>query len=156
MASPDLPPGLALEPGGVSVYAASELGPGEWPSRGAVALPGAPAGAFVVRLTRSTLGHDPALAAGAWVVFAPIEGDGLEAGDQSSRLLVNAAGAFNATGERWTFGRPSSRTEGKVHILYTFPGAPRSELHPQGDVRVVGRAVGTLVGGVFEPLARRA
>ncbi len=119
-----------------------------------VAVTGAPAEAFVVKLPHPTLermgkgefGKD------AWVVFTPTgEADFAQGKDKTPRLLVTKEGAFNATKERWTFGLPTQRGD-KVHILYFSYVAPRSETPLVDQVKVVGRAYGVFVNGQLQPL----
>ena len=150
-----LPPFLTAADHGCPVYDPMALGLATPPTPLAtVAIAGVPAGAFVVRLSQPTLermgkgefGKD------AWVVFKPTgEADFAQGSDNTPRLLVTKDGAFNATKERWTFGRPSLRGD-KVHILYFSYIAPRSETPRLDQVTVVGRACGVFVGGQFQPL----
>jgi hypothetical protein len=118
-----------------------------------VAITGAPAGAFLIRLSHPTLERmgKGEYAKDAWVVFAPTSETDFANGDQIPRLLVSNVGAFNATKERWTFGRPNLR-DGKVHILYFSHVAPRSEITQPEQVKVVGRAHGVFVEGQLQLL----
>jgi uncharacterized protein DUF1998 len=151
-----LPPFLAEEDGGCSVFDPATLGLATPPTPLAtVAVPGAPVGSFVVKLSRPTLERmgKGEFGLDAWVVFAPTTGpaDFVQGKDDTPRLLVCKKGAFNATKERWTFGRPSVRGD-KVHILYFSQVAPRSEAPRIDDVSVVGRAFGVYVGGQLQLL----
>lgn len=115
-------------------------------------VPGAPAGAFIVKLTRPTLERmgKGEFVLDAWVVFAPTApADFAQGRDKIPRLLVSKGGAFNATKERWTFGLPSVRGD-KAHILYFSHVAPRSETPRIDEVAVVGRAFGVFVGGQLQ------
>ncbi len=119
-----------------------------------VEIPDAPAGAFVVRLSRPTLErmNKGELGADAWVVFTPCDPSDFAVGkDRIPRLLVSKTVAFNATNAAWTFGLPSLRGD-KVHILYFSHVAPRSEAPRAEDVVVVGRAFGVFVGSQFQRL----
>jgi len=143
--------------GGYPVYDPTNLGLPTPPTPLAtVAVAGAPAGAFVVKLSHPTLermgkgefGKD------AWVVFTPTgAADFAQGKDKTPRLLVSKqeGGAFNATKERWTFGLPTLRYD-KVHILYFSHVAPRSEAPRLDQVTVVGRAYGVFVNGQLQPL----
>ena len=151
---PSLPPFLLEESGGCPVYQASLLGPGALPSPiGTVVIHDAPDGAFVVQLTHPTLERmsDGIFSRGAWVVFAPTEHDAFPAGRDASPRLVVGSHAFNATGERWTFGLPLVR-EDKVHIVYRSHAAPRAEDPRRSDVSVIGRAIGVFVHGDLRPV----
>lgn len=148
-----LPAFLLEQEGGHPVYRASAFGPGELPvPLGTVRVDGAPRGAFVVQLTRSTLERFPGghLSRGAWVVFVPVNEDAFVDGPQDKvpRLLVSSAGAFNATAERWTLGLPRLRGD-KVRILYYSYEAPAAEALHRSGVRVIGRAYGVFTGGVL-------
>lgn len=150
-----LPSFLTPAASGCPVYDPTTLGLSTPPSPLAtVAIPGAHAGAFVVKLSHPTLermgkgefGKD------AWVVFTSTsEADFAQGKDKTPRLLVTKEGAFNATKERWTFGLPSLRGD-KVHILYFSYVAPRSETPRLDQVTVAGRAYGVFVNGQFQPL----
>lgn len=150
-----LPSFLAEADGGCPVFDPTTLGLATPPTPLArVAVPGAPAGAFVVKLSRPTLERmgKGEFGLDAWVVFAPAAAaDFAQGKDKTPRLLVRNEGAFNATKERWTFGRPSVRAD-KVHILYFSHVAPLSEAPRVDEVTVVGRAFGVFVGGQFQPL----
>jgi hypothetical protein len=89
----------------------------------------------------------------AWVVFQPTgTGESLAlANDGVPRLMVSTNGAFNATRQHWTFGRPRLR-DGKVHVLYFSHTAPLSETALPENVRVVGRAHGVLTGNVIKKI----
>jgi len=150
-----LPSFLAEADGGCPVYDPATLGLTSTPTPLAnVAVPGAPEGAFVVKLSRPTLERmgKGEFRVDAWVVFAPTaSADFAQGKDRTPRLLVSREGAFNATNERWTFGLPSVRGD-KAHILYFSYVAPRSEAPRVEEVTVVGRAFGVFVGGQFEPV----
>ena len=153
---PSLPSFLPVQEGGHPVYQPSSLGPDAFPSPIAtVGIQGVPGDAFVVQLTHPTLERMPGgkFSSGAWVVFVPTEEDAFIAGpaDKVPRLLTSRDGAFNATGERWTFGLPSQRQD-KVRILYYSHVAPRAETPRRSDVRVLGRAFGVFVDGVLQPV----
>jgi ATP-dependent helicase YprA (DUF1998 family) len=148
-----LPPALPESESGVPVYELDEVQPGgTMPAPvGHVALD-APAGSFLARLSRVTLERMPGghFAQDAWVVFQATgtgESSAL-ANDGVPRLMVSTNGAFNATRQHWTFGRPRLR-DGKVHILYFSHTAPLSETALPENVRVVGRAYGVLTGNVI-------
>ena len=151
----DLPSFLVEASGGCPVYDPTTLGLATPPTPLAiVTVPGAPTGAFVVKLTRPTLERmgKSEFALNAWVVFAPTApADFAQGNDKTPRLLVSKVGAFNATKERWTFGLPSVRGD-KVHILYLSHVAPRSETPRVDEVAVVGRTFGVFVGGQFQHL----
>ena len=68
--------------------------------------------------------------------------------DRIPRLIVRRSGSFNATGKSWTFGLPRRRGD-KVSILYHSYIAPRSEVQPEDEVKVVGRAYGVIVNGAL-------
>jgi hypothetical protein len=150
-----LPSFLAESNDGCPVYDPTTLGLATPPTPLAtVEIPGAPAGAFVVKLSRPTLERmgKGELGLDAWVVFAPATPAHFAHGkDKTPRLLVSKEGAFNATKERWTFGLPSVRGD-KVHILYFSHVAPRSETPRVDEVIVVGRAFGVFVGGQLQSL----
>ena len=150
-----LPSFLTPAGSGCSVYDPTTLSLSTPPTPLAtVAIPGAPAGAFVVKLSHPTLERmgKGELGKDAWVVFTPTgEADFAQGKDKTPRLLVTKEGAFNATKERWTFGLPSLRVD-KVHILYFSYVAPRSETPRLDQVTVVGRAYGVFVNGQFQPL----
>lgn len=150
-----LPPFLKEQEDGYAVYEASTLVQTEsLPTPIArVSLKGVPNGAFIIQLTRPTLERMPgaAFSTGAWVVFKPTTKDDFDNRDRIPRLLVSDDGAFNATGERWTFGLPGVRKD-KVHILYHSHVAPSSETPRLGTVRVVGRACGVFINGILQPL----
>ncbi len=148
-----VPSFLAEAPGGCPVYDPKTLGLANPPSAlTTVLVPGAPSGAFVVKLTRPTLERwgKGELGIDAWVVFTPTApADFAQGRDKTPRLLVSKVGAFNATKERWTFGLPSTRGD-KAHILYFSHVAPRSEAPRVEEVIVVGRAFGVFVGGELQ------
>ena len=152
-----LPPFLQTQEGGHAVYEASAFGKDDgFPAPTAsVSLEGVPDGAFVMQLKRPTLERMPGgfFSAGAWVVFepAPSEDFVTDNRDRAPRLLVSKDGAFNATGERWTFGLPRLRKD-KVHILYCSHVAPRSEASRLDAVRIVGRACGVFVNGILNKI----
>jgi ATP-dependent helicase YprA (DUF1998 family) len=150
-----LPSFLAEADGGCPVFDPTALGLSTPPTPLArVVVPGAPDGAFVVKLSRPTLERMGKGEFGleAWVVFAPTApADFAQGKDKTPRLLVSKEGAFNATKERWTFGLPSVRSD-KVHILYFSHVAPRSETARVDEVTVVGRAFGVFVDGQFQLL----
>ena len=151
---PRIPAFLQEDAGGCPVYSSSMLGSDPSPSPLAtVRVDGAPSDAFVIQLTRPTLERirGAYFARGAWVVCVPTEENAFLSGtnDRIPRLLMSRVGAFNATGERWTFGFPKTR-EDKVHILYFSYDAPRSEMARQSEVRVIGKAYGVFVDGVFQ------
>ncbi|MEO6323557.1 MAG: DEAD/DEAH box helicase [Thermoanaerobaculia bacterium] len=150
-----LPSFLAEADGGCPVFDPKTLGLANPPTPLAIVeVAGAPAGAFVVKLSRPTLERmgKGEFGLDAWVVFVPTgAADFAHGTDKTPRLLVSKEGAFNATKERWTFGRPSVRGD-KVHILYFSHVAPRSEAPRVEEVTVVGRAFGVFVGGQFQPL----
>jgi ATP-dependent helicase YprA (DUF1998 family) len=152
-----LPSFLTKADSGCPVFDPTTLGLATPPTPLAtVAVPGAPDGAFVVKLTRPTLERMGRGEFGldAWVVFTPATAaDFAQGNDKTPRLLVIKEGAFNATKERWTFGLPSVRGD-KVHVLYFSHVAPRSEAPRIGDVAVVGRAFGVFVGGQLQLLGR--
>jgi len=150
-----LPSFLAEVEGGCPVMEPAALGAEAPPEPLAhVEIPDAPAGAFVVCLSRPTLERmgKGELGANAWVVFTPCPPSDFAVGkDRTPRLLVSKTVAFNATNERWTFGLPSIRGD-KVHILYLSHVAPRSEAPRAEDVVVVGRAFGVFVRGQLQRL----
>lgn len=149
-----LPSFLTEVQGGTPVYDATSLRANELPEPLAtVELAGAPAGSFVVQLTHPTLERMPqgVFSTGAWVVFAPTSEDDFVSSDRVPRLLLSRASAFNATGERWTFGLPSQRGD-KVHILYYSHVAPRAETPRLSDVVVSGRAHGVFVNGALQTI----
>lgn len=150
-----IPAFLATAESGCPVYDAASLGR-EMPLEplAIVKVSGVPVGSFVMQLDHPTLERMPSgvFATGAWVVFTPThENDYMTGHDKVPRLLVSRAGAFNATGELWTFGRPTLRHD-KVHILYYSHVAPRSETTRVGDVAVFGRAHGVFVDGKLQPI----
>jgi ATP-dependent helicase YprA (DUF1998 family) len=151
-----LPDSLRETEDGVPVYELDRIQQGGVMPEpaGRVALD-APAGSFLVRLTHPTLERMPGghFERDAWVVFqeAPHEDSSAMANDGVPRLLVSADGAFNATREYWTFGRPTLRA-GKIHILYLSHVAPRSETALHQHVRVIGRAYGVLSGSVIKKI----
>jgi hypothetical protein len=71
--------------------------------------------------------------------------------DHVPRLLARRSGAFNATGEGWTFGLASQRQD-KIHILYYSHVAPRAEMALLSEVSVLGRAYGVFVNGELQPI----
>ncbi len=148
-----LPDFLQEEAGGCPAYPASMLGSGDLATPLAtVGVEGAPADAFLVQLTKPTLERMPGgrFLRGAWVICAPTnDEDAFVTGnqDRAPRLLISSAGAFNATGQSWTFGLPRLREE-KVRILYYSHEAPTAESVRQSEVRVIGRAIGVFVDGV--------
>ena len=150
-----LPSFLTEAVGGCPVYDPATLDLATAPpALATVLVPGAPSGAFVVKLSRPTLERmgKGELGLDAWVVFAPTPpADFAQGKDKTPRLLVSKLGAFNATKERWTFGLPSIRGD-KVHILYFSHVAPRSEAPRVEEVSIVGRAFGVFVGGQLQPL----
>ena len=152
-----LPPFLQEQEGGYAVYEASAFGEdGPLPTPTAmVALEGVPNGAFVVQLTHPTLERMPGglFSLNAWVVFEPTTADDFvtDRRDRIPRLLFSEYGAFNATGERWTFGLPSVRNQ-KVHVLYYSYVAPRSETPRLDAVQVLGRTYGVFVDGILQRL----
>lgn len=150
-----LPPFLVQADDGCPVYDLATLGLDEAPQPLAkVAVPEAPEGAFVVRLSRSTLEQaNPGFAAGAWIVLVPsAPGDFVQSNKGAvPRLLISAAGGFNATNDRWTLGVPFLRGD-KVKVIYRSKVAPRSEMPLAGDVKVVGRVFGVFVDHVLMPL----
>jgi hypothetical protein len=150
-----LPPFLAEADGGCPIFDPKTLGLATPPTPLATAaVPGAPTGAFIVKLSRPTLERmgKGELGLDAWVVFAPTgAAEFAQANDKTPRLLVRKEGAFNATKERWTFGLPSVRGD-KVHILYFSHVAPRSEAPRVDEVTVVGRAFGVFVRGQLQLL----
>ncbi len=151
-----LPSFLTETQGGSPVYDATSLRADGLPEPLAtVELAGVPTGSFVVQLIHPTLERMPqgGFSAGAWVVFTPTSGGDFVAdrSDRVPRLLVSRAGAFNATGERWTFGLPSQRGD-KVHILYYSHVAPRAETPRLSEVVVLGRAHGVFVNGVLQTI----
>lgn len=154
-----LPAFLLETDDGCPVYEASSLASIQQPEPFArVAVSGAPQGAFIVQLPRSTLEcMNKEFAAGAWVVFVPTQQDDFAASSQdyTPRLLVSRNGAFNATNDRWTFGLPRLRKD-KVHILYRSHVAPLSEMPKVEDVKVIARAFGVFVNGQLERLQGNA
>lgn len=153
---PGLPGFLREEQGGCPVFSVSMLGSRTFPRPvGTVRVGGAPPGAYVVQLTRPTLERMPGgrFACGAWVVCVPTQENAFvrDTNDRFPRLLVRDNGAFNATGERWSFGRPTEREE-KVHILYYSYEAPRSEMALKSEVRVIGKAIGVFVDEVLQSI----
>jgi hypothetical protein len=151
-----LPPSVLESENGLPVYDLDEIQPGgAMPDPvGRVAVD-APAGSFLARLSRATLERMPGghFAQDTWVVFEEVGAgeSAAPANDEAPRLLVSTNGAFNATREHWTFGRPSLRG-GKVHILYFSHTAPRSETALREHVRVVGRAYGVLTGNMIQKI----
>ena len=117
-----------------------------------VALDNAPAGAFIIQLSRPTLElvRDGAFAAGAWVVFKPSPEDNFSVSskDRTPRLLVSKAEAFNATRAQWTFGLPRL-WKGKIKIFYRSRVAPRTEIQRAENVKTMGILFGTFVDGFF-------
>lgn len=150
-----VPAFLPMADDGHPIYDATSLATDEQPkSLANVVVAGAPPGSFVVQLPRPTLERmgNGMFAADAWVVFTPTAPDDFATNnDPIPRLLVSTAGAFNATKDKWTFGRPTLR-HNKVHILYHSHVAPRSETPRSEDVKVVGRAFGVFIDGVFKKL----
>ena len=145
-----VPAFLKKEQGGCPVYSSSMLGSDSLPlPLATVRLDGSPSGAFLVQLTRPTLERMPGVhfARGAWVVCVPTNENDFASGtnDRVPRLLASDNRAFNATGERWTFGLPSVRQD-KVHILYYSYEAPRAERARRSDVRVIGKTYGVFAG----------
>lgn len=150
-----LPSFLVEVDGGCPVYDPTTLGLATPPTPLAtVMIEGAPAGAFVVKLTRPTLERmgKGEFGLDSWVVFTrTAPADFVQGKDKTPRLLVSKIGAFNATKECWTFGLPSVRKD-KVHILYLSHVAPRSEMPRIEEVIVLGRAYGVFVGGQLQLL----
>ncbi len=151
---PSVPEFLQEDPEGCPVYTSSMFEYDARPSPLAtVRVDGVPSDAFLVQLTRPTLERMPKalFPRGAWVVFVPTEESTIVnvGNDRLPRLLTSRIGAFNATGERWTFGLPRKR-EDKVHILYYSYEAPRSEMARQSEIRVVGKAFGVFIDGALE------
>jgi ATP-dependent helicase YprA (DUF1998 family) len=154
--SPELPPFLTPKEGGCPVYGIETMGQDTPPIPIAtVDIADAPPGSYLVQLTHPTLERMSTgiFKPGTWVLFAPThESDFVSDGrDRVPRLLANTAGAFNATGERWTFGLPRQQ-EDKVHILYYSHVAPRSETPRVRDVVVIGRAHGVFIDDVLRPI----
>lgn len=147
---PSMPSFLKPHEDGQHVYRASMLGPGPLPKPIAkVQIAETPKGAFVVQLTRPTLERVPGghFANGAWVVFMPAAEDSfVPSGKNVPHLLVSSKGAFNATGEAWTLGRPRVRGD-KIHILYNSYEAPASEILRPSELKVIGRVYGVFVNG---------
>lgn len=149
-----LPAFLPAAETGCPVYEAASLTPGGTPEPVAtVAVSDVPEGAFVVQLNHPTLERLPEsnYQAGAWVMFVRTKEDDfvMDRTDRVPRLLVSRSAAFNATGERWTLGKPTIRGD-KVHILYHSHIAPRSETPRVGEVAVFGRVYGVFVGGILQ------
>lgn len=147
---PSMPSFLTTSKEGQDVYRASMFGSGAFPKPIAtVRIPEVPDKYFVVQLTRPTIERFSGgyFSKGAWVVFVPVPEDAFAgSGDHVPRLLVSSKGAFNATGEHWTLGRPRVR-EDKVHILYNSYEAPPSETLRRSEVKVIGRVFGVFVDG---------
>jgi len=146
-----LPPGLLKTNDGCPIYDASTLGTDKEPKIIArVDAADAPQGSFFLQLTHPTLDRMPGgeFKKGAWVLFTPTHDDDFvrEPADRVPRLLLHNVSAFNATGQRWSFGLPKERGD-KIHILYHSHIAPRSEGHRLTEVKVLGRAYGVFVDG---------
>ncbi|MCA1791324.1 MAG: hypothetical protein LC667_16165 [Thioalkalivibrio sp.] len=151
-----LPAFLHPDNDGCPVYDLASLANDEQPEPLAkVVVAGAPSGAFVVQLERPTLERmgNSEFAAGAWVVFKPTHQDDfmVDNKDNTPRLLVSKAGGFNATNDRWTFGRLRLRKD-KVQVLYLSDVAPRSETPRAKDVKVLGKAFGVFVNGALQKI----
>ena len=153
----EFPAHLPLAEGGLPVYEVEDLVGSDTPSPIArVLLTGVPGDAFLMKITKPTLERMPGgmFSVGSWVVFVPaVQNDfAIEPSDSRPRLLVSTDGAFNATGQRWTLGRPTLRNE-KVHVLYVSHVAPRTETARCSSVRVIARAWGVFGGdGGLKPL----
>ena len=150
-----LPAFLSEDDEGCPVYHPSKLAQAEAPkSLANVSLDGVPPGAFVVQLTCPTwerMGQGE-FNTNAWVVFVPTqEQDFVNNQDLIPRLIISKNGVFNATKERWTFGRPRQRGN-KVNIQYCSHIAPHSETTRIEDVTTVGRAFGVFVNGILQKL----
>lgn len=151
-----LPAFLHPDNDGCPVYDLASLANDEQPEPLAkVLVTGAPSGAFVVQLERPTLERmgNSEFAAGAWVVFKPTHHDDfvVDNKDNTPRLLVSKTGGFNATNDRWTFGRLRLRKD-KVQVLYRSDFAPRSETPRAKDVKVLGKAFGVFVNGALQKI----
>lgn len=151
-----VPAFLKIRTDGIPLFRADQIGTEGLPTEptATVGIEGMPDGAFVIQLHKPTLDAMPggAFGPGAWVVFVPTAADDFGTGQDSvPRLLVSTTGAFNATGEQWTFGRPRPRS-GKIHILYRSQVAPRSEVARVQDLRVIGRAYAVFVDSALTKL----
>lgn len=112
-----------------------------------------PVNGFLCKLTRPTLERMKGgkFSVDAWVMFVRSSQSGDFASssrDRLPRLMVRNSGSFNATGRSWTFGLPRRRGD-KISILYHSHIAPRSEVQPETEVKVVGRAYGVIVDGTL-------
>ena len=142
---------------GLPVYTPTSLASVEDPEPQAkVAFEGAPAEAFIVQLTKSTMDKaykklGRGFGAGAWVVFARTKEDDFpqKSREAAPRLVVNRESAFNSTGEKWTLGIPlfEPKTE-RIRIIH-FSELARIERAPVTDVRVVGKAIGVFVDDIY-------
>lgn len=147
-----LPSFLVEQADGHHAYHSSMFRYGETsPPLAKVRLDSVPSDAFVVQLTRPTLERIPGadFRQGAWVVFTPVADDIFTASHKDPHLIVRRNGAFNATGECWTLGRPMMRGE-KLKIMYNSYKAPRSETLPPLEVKAVGRVYAVFVDGVLK------
>lgn len=112
-----------------------------------------PVNGFLCKLTRPTLERMKGgkFVEGAWVMFVHSSSSSdfaYSSKDRIPRLIVRRSGSFNATGKNWTFGLPRRRAD-KVSILYHSHVAPRSEVQPEDEIKVAGRAYGVIVNGAL-------
>ena len=112
-----------------------------------------PVNGFLCKLTNPTLERMKGgrFAVDAWVMFVRSSQSNdftSSSKDRIPRLMVRSSGSFNATGKCWTFGLPRRRGD-KVSILYHSHVAPRSEVQPEDEVKVVGRAYGVIINGTL-------
>ena len=155
-----LPAFLSEADDGLPVYTPTSLASDEDPEpRAKVTFADAPDDAFIVQLTKSTMDKaykklGRAFGSGAWVVFSRTNEDHFPEKSRGTapRLVINRQSAFNSTGEKWTLGIPlMERKNEKIRIIH-FSASARIERAPVRDVRVVGKAIGVFVDGIYKKL----
>lgn len=160
-AAPDedaLPPTFSSDPAGlIPVYRSNALKPGlvdEPVPTARIALPGAPDGAFVMRLDAPTLEElqdskrRRLFRHGAWLVFTRTAPDDFPDGEHDHILLIRRDSVFRGTGAPWTLGRLRQRMEGDRAILQVRYTSRRAQCRPEcllvADARSLGRIFGVI------------
>jgi len=163
-ASPGVPsewrlaPFFTESPDGIPVYRPGDLVAGLESAtvRTRVSIPQVPDGAFVTQLETDSMEArrvgTPARRVfdrDAWVIWMPTDPDDFDR--QAVQLLVSTAGAFGATGERWTIGSPLHRgaqDPPTVRINY-YSRNPRcrSQAVPANEVRSIARIWAVFTNG---------
>jgi hypothetical protein len=118
----------------------------------------APRGSFFMPIEKPTIERLPGghFEVGSHVLVTPSDPeDFVESGeDRFPRLILSENQAFNATGARWTIGRPflKSRKPPLVSIGYVSYVAPRQETVKAADVIIAGRITGVYSSGLLKHL----